>query len=119
MHTSLLGARHLWQQVGAQTNYSPAICGGAPSQGWSIDDVRDDAHPSWPAEEARVDADAPISEGYVFKSWVESPNGPKRSSVPADGGSSIGGASEEEMWCADPCIPSQSIVGTPTASHAC
>ena len=92
--------------------------GGAPSQGWSIDDVRDDAHPSWPTEGARVDVDAPISEGYVFKSWVESPNGPKRSSVPADGGSGIGGASEEEMWCADPCIPSQSIVGTPTASHA-
>lgn len=84
--------------------------GDAPSQGWNINDVRDDAHPAWPAEEARVDVDTPIAEGYVWKQWVDrsasdsyfaqghADNRPKKSSAPADSGAGIGKVSEEEMW---------------------
>lgn len=40
--------------------------GGAESQGWNINDVRDDAHPEWPGEASRVDVNSPIPEGYVW-----------------------------------------------------
>ena len=64
--------------------------GGAESQGWNIDDVRDDAHPEWPGEAARVDVNSPIPEGYVWKQWIDGSagdhyfkgsTGEKRSSV--------------------------------------
>jgi mannonate dehydratase len=65
--------------------------GGAKTQGWNIDDVRDDAHPAWPGEEARVDVESPLPNGYVWKSWIQG-------SWEDPPGGSIGTVSEEEMW---------------------
>jgi mannonate dehydratase len=80
--------------------------GGAVSQGWNNNDVRDDAHPEWPGEAARVDVGSPIPEGYVWKQWIDGSagdhyfhgsTGEKRSSVGTDI-PSIGPVSEEQMW---------------------
>jgi mannonate dehydratase len=82
--------------------------GGAASQGWNIDDVRDDAHPDWPAEGARVDVNQPIPEGYIWKQWVDGSAGdhyfkgsaqqPKQASIVTAERPSIGPVSEEQMW---------------------
>eukprot|EP01051_Picozoa_sp_SAG22_P003911 SAG22_NODE_199_length_15450_cov_11.690704_7_plen_332_part_00 len=116
--------------TGTWGRYPSPARGEAVGQGWDIDDVRDDAHPEWPGEAARVDVDSPIPEGYIWKQWIDGSagdhyfagsTGEKRSSV-GTGRPSIGPVSEEEMWARvtwflERLVPVAEAAGVRLAAH--